>query len=98
MNTIELSEINIIPLHPQNGLVGFASCVINNQFYVGSIAIYTCLVSSDGFRLVFPNKKLSSGKIVDCFYPINKLAEQTVRAVIIKKYLQLMDNFKFIES
>ena len=97
MENIIVSEIQCIPIKSQNGLVGFASCVINNQFYVGNIAIYTSPNSLKGFRLVFPQKKLSSGKVVDCFYPINKEAEDQVSSAIIKKYVELMDHFHHVE-
>jgi len=38
---LKISEINVLPFKNQGGFCGFASCVINNQFYVGNIAIYT---------------------------------------------------------
>ena len=95
MNKIEVSEIHILPIKPQSGgLVSFCSCVINNQFYVGNIAIYTSPNSIHGFRLVFPNKKLASGQVLDCFHPINKATEEQVTSVIVKKYVELMDHFE----
>ncbi len=93
MNKLEICEVQIVPIKPLNGLIGFASCVINNQFYVGNIAIYTSPSNLHGFRLVFPNKKLPSGQVVECFYPINKEASELVTAAIVKKYIELMDNF-----
>ncbi len=95
---IEISEIQVVPIKPLNGLLGFASCVINNQFYVGNIAIYTSPNSSMGFRLVFPNKRLNSGQFVDCFHPVNKVAEEIVSEAIINKFTQLMDNFNQVQS
>lgn len=93
MIDLTVSEIQIIPIKPQNGLVGFASAVINQQFRIANIAIYTSPSSKLGFRLVFPNKKLASGQVIDCFYPITKEAGELVSAAIIKKYVELMDNF-----
>lgn len=98
MRELVLSEIQIVTLKPQNGLVGFASCILNSQFYIGNIAIYTSPSSLDGFRLVFPNKKLASGQIVDCFYPISKEAGDLVSMAIIKRYLEIMDNFHYSQS
>lgn len=95
---IEISEIQIVPIRPHNGLVGFASCVINNQFFVGNIAIYSSPNSPIGFRLVFPNKRLDSGYFVACFHPINKAAEEIVSEAIINKFHQLMDNFHNFQS
>lgn len=97
MQEIVINEIQIIPIKPQNGLVSFSSVVINNQFYVGNIAIYTSPSSKSGFRLVFPQKKLASGQVVDVFHPINKGTEEQLSYAIIKKYVELMDNFHHVE-
>jgi DNA-binding cell septation regulator SpoVG len=98
MSDLNLTDIQIKPINPQNGLVAFASAVFNNQFRVGNIAIYTSPNSKQGYRLVYPNKKLPSGKVVDCFYPITQEAGQTVSQVIIKKYIELMDNFNHLDA
>lgn len=99
MNKLEISEVDLIPLKKsREGLVSFASCVLNNQFYIGNIAIYTSPSSKDGFRLVFPNKKLASGQVVDCCHPISKQAGELVSTAIIKKYVELMDNFQHVEA
>ena len=96
MCVLKINEIQIIPIKPQNGLVGFASCVLNNQFYVGNIAIYSSPSAREGFRLVFPTKKLASGQTVDCFHPISKEAGESVASAIVKKYVELMDNFNHV--
>ena len=91
---IIVSEIQIVIIKPQNGHLGFASCVIQNQFYVGNIAIYQAPANSLGYRLVFPTKKLSSGQQIPCFYPFTKEAEEAVTTAIVSKYLELMGNFQ----
>ena len=97
MNILEIDEVQIIPLHkPQNGLVAFASCIINGQFYVGNIAIYTSPTSIEGHRLVFPNKKLASGQTVDCVHPVTQEAGRMVSEAIIEKYVDLMDSFNHV--
>lgn len=93
MYSLVINEIQIIPIKPQNGLVAFATCLINNQFHVGNIAIYTSPGSRLGYRLVFPNKKLTSGHSVDCFYPVTQEAGVLVSEAIIKQYIKLMGNF-----
>lgn len=91
MKKLEFSEIQIIPVKPNNGLIAFASCVINNQFYFGNIAIYTSPTSSDGFRLVYPLKTLPNGKQINCVYPINKDAAEKVKKAVIRKYFELIE-------
>ncbi len=70
MSELEISEIQIIPVKPKDGLVVFASCVINNSLYIGNIAIYTSLSKPEGFRLVFPSKTLPNGKDINRVHPI----------------------------
>ncbi len=97
MNKFEISEVQIVPLRPQNGLVAFASCILSNQFFIGNIAVYSSPSTKSGFRLVFPTKKLTSGRMVDCFHPINKDAGELIALAVIKKYIELMDNFHHVE-
>ena len=91
MNKLEISEIQIIPIKPHNGLVAFASCVINKQFYVGNIAIYTSPSSRTGYRLVYPLKVLPNGKSINCIYPINRDTGDLIQGAIIKKYEELIE-------
>ena len=95
MNEVIVSEIQIVPIKPKNGLIAFASCVINNQFYLGNIAIYTSPTSTDGFRLVYPAKMLPNGKQINCVYPINRETYESVKKAIIQKFEELMSKINF---
>ena len=90
MSKLEISEIQTIPVKPKEGLVAFASCVINNALYIGNIAIYTCPSSPGGFRLVYPVKILPNGKEVNCVHPINKEAGELISKAIIKKFREVI--------
>ena len=81
-----VSEIQIIPIKPRDGLVAFASCVINNAFYLGNIAVYTSPSAQDGFRLVYPTKTLPNGKEIHCVHPINKETGEIIRTAIVEKF------------
>jgi len=39
MCELKISEIQVIPIKPKNGMVAFASCVVNDALYIGNIAI-----------------------------------------------------------
>ncbi len=93
MNELVVTEIQIIPIKPRNGLVAFASCIINDQFYIGNIAIYTSPSSPDGFRLVYPLKTLPTGKELNCVYPINREAGDIVLKAVVSKYKELLSKF-----
>ena len=96
MNEIVVSEIQIIPVKPKEGLVAFASCVINNQFYVGDIAIYTRPNGEDQ-RLVYPCKVLPNGKRINCFHPINQETAGQLTKEIIGAYLNLTEKVERME-
>ena len=90
MNELFISEIQIIPVKPKEGLIAFASCVINESFYVGNIAIYTSPLSHKGFRLVYPSKTLPNGKDINCIHPINKNAGDLISNAIIEKFKKII--------
>lgn len=87
---MKISEIQIVPVKPRNGLVAFASCVIDDSLFVGNIAIYTSLSNSEGYRLVFPSKALANGKEIQCVHPINRETGRTISKAIINKYEDLI--------
>lgn len=87
---MKISEIQIAPVKPRNGLVAFASCVIDDSLFVGNIAIYTSLSNSEGYRLVFPSKALASGVEVQCVHPINRETGRTISRAIINRYENLI--------
>lgn len=93
MKEIVVSEIQIIPIKPKDGLVAFASCILNNQFYIGDIAIYTRPDGSD-YRLVYPCKVLPNGKKINCFHPINQEAGASIKKAVINKYLEMVSKFR----
>ena len=88
MNEIVVSEIEIVPTKPKNGLVAFASCVINNQLYIGNIAIYTRPDGND-FRLAYPTKTLPNGKQINCVHPINRYAGEIIRSRIVERFVEI---------
>ncbi len=90
MNELRISEIQIIPLKPKEGLVAFASCVVNKALYIGNIAIYTSPSTQEGFRLVYPVKTLPNGKEIHCVHPITKEAGEAILKEIIKKFREVI--------
>ena len=86
---VTLSEIQIVPIKPRNGLLAFASFVLNNAFYVGDIAIY-CRLNQEGYRLAYPIKILPNGAKINCFHPINRQSAQAIEEKVIKVYLEFI--------
>jgi DNA-binding cell septation regulator SpoVG len=77
------TEIQIVPVQPQNGLVGFASFVLDSKLYLASIGIFTR--PEGGFRLLYPTKKIGT-KNINIFHPIEKTFAEAIEAAVIKKF------------
>jgi stage V sporulation protein G len=85
----QLSEIQIIPIKPINGLVAFASFILDGKFYLGSIGIMTR--PQGGYRLVYPSKKVGIRNI-NTFYPINKEVAEEIETEVINRLEDVMNN------
>lgn len=80
---MQITEIQIIPIKPNNGLVAMASVVFENSLYLGSIGVHTKLNGS-GYRITYPNKNLN-GKAFNIFHPINRGTALDIEQAIITK-------------
>ncbi len=83
MKIMKITEVQIIPIKPNNGLVAFASCVLDDNFYLGSIGIHKKLEGA-GYRLTYPTKKIGD-KNIHIYHPINKTASKAIEVAIISK-------------
>lgn len=82
-----LTEINIVPIKPTNGLVGFASFVLDGNLYLGSVGIMTR--PGGGYRLTYPTKKVGATDL-NVFFPINKDFAHAVEETIIQYFEKVM--------
>lgn len=87
--TNQLSEIQIIPIKPQNGLVAFASFVLDENLYLGSIGIVTR--PQGGYRLTYPTKTVGT-RDINIYHPINKSFAEIVEKEVLKKLEEVMKN------
>lgn len=79
---MEISEVNIVPIKPNDGLIAFASVVVGNCLYLGSLGVHSRL---DGtYRITYPTKRLKD-KELTLYHPINReLGYKIEEAVAIK--------------
>ncbi|OGZ24022.1 MAG: hypothetical protein A3I85_02280 [Candidatus Nealsonbacteria bacterium RIFCSPLOWO2_02_FULL_38_63] len=87
-NQTIISEIQFYPVKPKDGLLGFVSFVVDDKFWMGSIAVFTRL--EGGYRLVYPTRKVGSQNI-NIFHPINRDASLQVESAVIKKVEQIFN-------
>lgn len=88
--TNRLSEIQIIPIKPQNGLVAFASFVLDGNLYLGSIGIMTR--PNGGYRLVYPTKKVADRNL-NIFYPISREFALAIENEVVKQFEDVMKKY-----
>jgi len=93
LKEIVISEIQIVPVKPKDGLVAFASCLINDCLYIGDIAVYTSFGEKE-FRLVYPSKILPNGKQINCVHPITRESGDLIYEAIISVYKELTEKVK----
>lgn len=90
----KITEIQILPIKPKEGLVAFVSFVLNDWFYLSSIGIYTKL--EGGYRLTYPTKGT-----YNLFYPIHKEVAEIIETEIVKKFeevTKLYDRYSEIST
>ncbi len=83
---IRISEIQIVPIQSNNGLVGFASLIFEDAFYLSSIGIFTR--PSGGYRLTYPLRKNTRSNL-NFFYPINKEVAEQIEHAVTKKFEEM---------
>jgi stage V sporulation protein G len=84
---MRISEIQVMPIKPFNGLVGFASLVLDDNLYLGSIGIMTR--PGGGYRLTYPTKKAGVSDL-NVFYPINRSFAQEIEQAVIEQFEEVM--------
>ncbi len=84
---MKITEIHIDLVKPSGGLVGFASAVVDDKFYLGSIGIVKMI--SGEFRLSYPTRKVGSEQF-NIYYPINKETGEEMSEAIITKLKEIV--------
>jgi DNA-binding cell septation regulator SpoVG len=80
---MRITEIQIIPIKANNGLVAFASVLLDDRLYLGSIGIHK-KIDGNGYRLTYPTKKIGD-KNINIYHPINKETSKLLEEKIIEK-------------
>ena len=80
---MRITEVQIIPIKPVNGLVAIASVVFDDCLYLGSIGVYTKL-NGFGYRITYPTKD-RGGKSFNIYHPIRKEVSKAIEAAVIEK-------------
>lgn len=85
---MKISEISIDLVKQKDGLIGFASLVIEEGIYLGNIGIVKRL-DEDTFRLTYPTRKVGD-KSFNIYYPINKEAGKKIEKAVTKRLKEVL--------
>ena len=83
-----VTEVQIIPIKPKDGLIALASVVIDNSLYLGSIGVHLKLDGS-GYRITYPTKKVAE-KSFNIYHPIDKDTSKAIEDAITKKVKEII--------
>jgi stage V sporulation protein G len=84
----KITEIQIIPIKPRNGLIAFASVLLNESLFLSSNGIHSKLDGS-GYRLTYPTKLVGDNS-VNIYHPINKQLSKMIEEAVITKFKNVM--------
>jgi len=80
---MQVTEVDVAFVKPKDGLVAFASVVLDDQLYLGGIAIHRKLVG-DGYRLTYPTRKVGETHF-DLFHPIRRPLGAAIERAVLRK-------------
>jgi len=86
---MKITEVQITPIKPKGGLIAFASVVLEDSVYLGSLGVYT-KIDGTGYRITYPTKIIGN-KSINIYHPINKETSKTIEKAII---LEVEEIFK----
>lgn len=78
----QISEVQVKVVKPKDGLVGFASLVLNNEIYLSSIGVFSRL--NGGYRITYPTKKVGESDL-NIFHPITEELSKQIETAIVGK-------------
>ncbi len=84
----EISEVQVSVIKPNNGLVGFASLLLDGKLYLSSIGIHQKLDGS-GYRLTYPNRKVGIQSL-DVYHPVNRELSLAIEQAVIGRFKEVM--------
>ena len=84
----QVSEVQIKIVKPKDGLVAFASLVLDGKLYLSSIGIFTRL-DGTGFRLTYPTKKVGVTDM-QIYHPINKEVSEAIEEAVLNKAKEVL--------
>ncbi len=80
---MKVTEVDIAFVKPREGLIAFASVVLDDELYLSGIAIHQTFVGS-GHRLTYPTRRVGEAQF-NLFHPIRKPIGTAIEQAIFDK-------------
>jgi DNA-binding cell septation regulator SpoVG len=80
---MRVTEVDIAFVKPKNGLIAFASVVLDDQLYLSGIAVHSKLAGS-GYRLTYPTRRVGQTQF-SLFHPIRRPVGLAIEHAIFEK-------------
>jgi DNA-binding cell septation regulator SpoVG len=80
---MKIKKVEIVPIRPRDGLVDFASVVLNDAMFLGSIGIHKRL-DGNGFRITYPTRKIGESNMA-VFHPLDRELSKEIEQAIVSK-------------
>ena len=87
---MKVSKIEIVPVRPNQGLVGFASVELDGQLLLNSIAIHSKRDGS-GYRLTYPTRGKGDSAIT-VFHPTTPQLSREIERVVFEDICKIFEN------
>lgn len=83
-NDMTISEIQILPVKPKDGLFAYCSFVLDEKYYVGNVQVFTRPQFPGRVRLFYPRKKRGVSYL-DTFHPLHAEIGQMIENAVQQK-------------
>lgn len=80
---MKVTEVELAFVKPKDGLIAFASVVLDDQLYLSGIAIHRKL-AGDGYRLTYPTRRVGTTQF-HLFHPIRRPIGLAIERAIFDK-------------
>jgi DNA-binding cell septation regulator SpoVG len=80
---MKVTQVEIIPIRPKEGLIALASVTIDDRFYIGSIGVYKKR-DCTGYRITFPTRKVGDHSLTICHPTTPELSKEIESAITNK--------------
>lgn len=83
-----VSEVQVTVIKPNDGLIAFASLVVDGQLYLSSIGVHSKLDGS-GYRITYPTKRVGQ-QSVQIYHPISQELGSEIEQSVLGKIKEVM--------